>query len=567
MAEGMYEAGLAEVVGALQNRKSALPQACGHILQECTVSFAKPVARAITRSVFKYTMELLSCDLIWLRRYSHEPPGRFASLSREESRIAALQTLRGWCSCFLAAEATAADKGCRGRFAARDVLSLLPWASAPWVKEVFVALDEAEFKSVPADILNELEAVSACFKTSIFCERSFNYLRDRCRHSKAGITGMRKRYHALINSPLMEDSDRPNTYTPSVQAAHAPRERQDKELFSAQQSSRDFSLGEDFLTTFMAAPDTMGSGRFLSSNLAWAALQQCQGQWHRLETAWHSLLARKHQILHRPEPNLNLFVLETHPFGVLGLRVRVKKLGGSDFFAFAKDVSGHLMHEAVVVDSDKPWRVRPVTILPPEVAQQQGQHAEPFCGICMYVDPGKKAKSLVAAAAADAFIGVTLPQMGRLLDHYSVPHEGRRPISEYDMASCLVKWQFPALSKDEVEAIVQTRSLRSKPVFASALTPDNVEVQAQDEGEEGKDQVDSMMQQADHYVKSLKEQAKVKVKPNLDKVGIDIAGSGQTPASSSGPLPSALSWKALPTLPEAAHDQQTASKFLPVVKS
>ena len=185
----------------------------------------------------------------------------------------------------------------------------------------------------------------------------------------------------------------------------------------------------------------------------------------------------------------------------------------------------------------------------------------------MYVDPGKKAKSLVAAAAADAFIGVTLPQMGRLLDHYSVPHEGRRPISEYDMASCFVKWQFPALPKDEVEAIVQTRSLRSKPVFASVLTPDNAEVLAQDEGAEGKDQVDSMMQQADHYVKSLKEQAKVKVKPNLDKVGIDIASSGQTPASSSGPLPSALSWMALPTLPEAAHDQQTASKFLPVVKS
>ena len=104
----MYEA-----VGALQNPEIYIATGLlTHSSRSAQFLLPDPVARAITMSVFKYTMELLSCDLIWLRRYSHEPPGRFASPLGEESAIAALQTLRGWYSCLLAAEATVADKEC-----------------------------------------------------------------------------------------------------------------------------------------------------------------------------------------------------------------------------------------------------------------------------------------------------------------------------------------------------------------------------------------------------------------------------------------------------------------------
>ena len=68
-------------------------------------------------------------------------------------------------------------------------LDLLPWSRSPWIREMLVGLAETNFEDVPVDILAELEDWLEGHRTSVLAERSFNYLRDRCRHVKSGQMG------------------------------------------------------------------------------------------------------------------------------------------------------------------------------------------------------------------------------------------------------------------------------------------------------------------------------------------------------------------------------------------
>lgn len=180
-----------------------------------------------------------------------------------------------------------------------DFLDGMAWTTSAWVREVMCGLGEACFECLPSDLETELRAALTGFQTSVVCERSFNYLRDRTRHCKSGRPGPRRRFHCLATSSLLEDCDRACRYDapPCVQQASA--DRSESSAFYQARLNDDCSIPEESLETFMEAGDGMSTGRFLASHLSLSALQSCCGERDQLRTTWMPLLPRRFQVLHK----------------------------------------------------------------------------------------------------------------------------------------------------------------------------------------------------------------------------------------------------------------------------
>ena len=96
-------------------------------------------------------MELVGFELLWLRRYTHEAPGLFLALLHEESDVVsgALLKLRDW---YLSIE-EAEDQLTEDHIGVRSALEQVPWLTNPWIREIFIGLQEADWKTVPMDIV------------------------------------------------------------------------------------------------------------------------------------------------------------------------------------------------------------------------------------------------------------------------------------------------------------------------------------------------------------------------------------------------------------------------------
>lgn len=504
----------------------------------------------------------MASDWVWLRRYSAEPPGRFAALLAEgEQRGTCLRELQRWFMILIDFESYLAQN----RTSKLQVVwEGLPWAASPWVREIFCALDECEFRTVPGDIARELEAVSQLFKHSVFCERAFNLCRDRSRHAKSGFQGSMLSFHTVLNSNLMDESDRPQGAQRPSQGCPSSFPTSNKVLFDAMQCD-EFSLdGEGYLKKMMDAPEALSTTRFLASNLVWEAVQACHGRWPRLEDTWHCLLPRKFAILRSPQTSIGL-VVHTSPHAVLLVSMDHYSNGAHSYVRFRKDGYGKLSFQVRVLIDSEGWTSRLVQILPPCDPKYQQLSAVDQGAPCMYLDLDKPARNILKAAAMEGFKGLTVPQMAQIIDYYSVPWEGQRPTKECDITRLLVSWQFPKWSDEQVSTAVGARSekCRQQP-FATVLTPENVEHLKDVAAGLDKDEIKGMSDTADKFVSALKSmpKARVALPPTPFPSGAASSSSGVTGPPSSEPL-SAKDWRLLPGLPEGSIEQPQAKEFLP----
>lgn len=515
---------------------------------------------SVTEAIWTYALELVAADLVWLRRYSDELPGKFSSLLREESAPRALEELKMWFKLLEEFEEKVGDPECK----LSSFWQAMPWAASPWVREVFVGLAEAEFVRVPSDLLVELQAVARCWRQSVFCERAFNYCRDRSRHSKSGFMGAKLRFHTLLNSSLMADSDRPQGSAEPKRPMPGRFPADTSELFDAR-SADSFSLGEAYLDTMMATGHTMGPSRFLSSNLAWAAVRECTStSWRRLHSVWHSLLPRKHQMLWPRTRGLWL-VLSTSPYAVLALACITRTVGGNSYVDYKLDVEGQLIPSALVLYDSDDWTCRPITVLPPGDSRYHAPASGYGSGPCMFLDPAQPGLRLLRAAATDALRGLTVPQLLQIVDEYSVEYEGRKPSIESAVVRLLVAWQFPKYSAEQLDAVCARRGARSRQVFASVLTPANVQHLSDAAAGLDKGEVQSMQETAEKVMTTLQAMPKAKVFLPAAPPGSGSSSSAGAGSSSSG-AQVVKDWRQLPQLPEGSWTQAQAKMYLPDVR-
>ena len=230
-AEETWAVMLADVVGALSDTDALKDaQLLTHNSHSQPFILPAEVQSEIAAHIFSYAMHLINLEILWLRRYSHQPAGRFASLIHDSSRQRALEVLKIWTEVLLEAEAAAQT----GEYPIlQNALESMAWTKATWVREILIALLETSFSEVPTDVLHELRSAATCFKSSVLAERSFKYARDRVRHVKSKYVSSKRTYHTLISSPLNAECDRPDNYVAPVCESAATREGDDQDLYIA----------------------------------------------------------------------------------------------------------------------------------------------------------------------------------------------------------------------------------------------------------------------------------------------------------------------------------------------
>lgn len=129
----------------------------------------------------------------------------------------------------------------------------------------------------------------------------------------------RRRYSVLATSTLLADSDRP---APASSATSGTSTLRLESAFDRPDPA-DFSLGEDFLQSFLQSMESCSPSAYLTSHMAWATLRGCEGSWADLRTAWLSILARRGHILRNKVLGVCGIVLHATVYGILILEAKV----------------------------------------------------------------------------------------------------------------------------------------------------------------------------------------------------------------------------------------------------
>lgn len=259
-----------------------------------------------------------------------------------------------------------------------------------------------------------------------------------------------------------------------------------------------------------------------------------------------------------------MLVLVTSIYSVLGLQLDFKKDGGRFIATFSKDGSGHVIPLVWVVHDVSDWKVREIRVIAPDAPARAPLGQSLFTAFRMTL-PGSAPKSLLRAAAEDAFIGLTVPDMTRLAQRFGVPSEGRRPSLGAELVRMLVEWQCPDLSEEAVAEIVAKRAAKGRAVFATALTPENCQVLGNEGSSAMDDEGKHIKSRAESYAKDLSQEPKT-LAPVQAGIGASSSSSSAPAARVEALATSARAgWRALPELPVQAWTQPMAKALLPAV--
>lgn len=113
-----------------------------------------------------------------------------------------------------------------------------------------------------------------------------------------------------------------------------------------------------------------------------------------------------------------------------------------------------------------------------------------------------------------------------------------------------------------MQAIVAQRSLRSRPVFATALNPENVKALEAEGAEPTVSNDDNLAEKAEKYVTALRGEPRGKARALMLEERAPAASSSSS-SSQAVPQGQVADWRSLPTLPEQAWTQPQAKQFLP----
>lgn len=119
---------------------------------------------------------------------------------------------------------TAAENEAIGDPYIRKFLGALQFPGYTLDRELLISLAEAHFRTVPGDMKAELvQASSGPFSTKVN-EDGFGAFTAEARQSKSGTLGRESRWHRLITSSLMDDTDREQIQATSADKYVAPKE-------------------------------------------------------------------------------------------------------------------------------------------------------------------------------------------------------------------------------------------------------------------------------------------------------------------------------------------------------
>ena len=386
-------------------------------------SLGESASDLVLKMAFAYSCELVMQELLWLMRYSHGLPGKFAALLKNTTRDATLQDLKSDWNLFMRMEDMAKSSN---SFA--EVFKLCVWPRLSWVLQVLVGLAEQEFETVDQQQLNELRDWSRCPKTTKQIEDAFGACRAASLSSGSRMCGERV-FHTLHTSGIAESADRPvekATNQAKLCAAQIP-----PSAFKAN-SNTTFSLDNKLLDDFMTSNESeLSAQNYLLSPLRWLAMKSLPEDFSGWDALWLSLLCRPQTLLYKSEASClqaEGLVIGVSEVGVVLLPLRLAWYHG---FCYCKlDFrDGAFQWEPVFMTDMNAWRVGHCSIR----TKLPDNTTPPGAGLFLLCDQERAPEALYKSAARDGFRGMKIHYMEKMCVPRGIDMSSR-PRLEKDLA-------------------------------------------------------------------------------------------------------------------------------------
>lgn len=286
--------------------------------------FAEPELLQVSQSMTDFLRHFLGLELADNLCCHLLFPGAFARLLSERHREGGLRHARKTWEAVCSAEAS-------GDLWVVTFARQLLWPGNPWIRELFVALLEADFASLPCDLEATLLEMFADLGTKLI-EDAFGQLRLAMRTSGKGHLGPVAQWHALTHGGLLEESGRAPVLP--TRGDHVGVKNRQLPATTFQARPRKFCLGSAVLKEYMApkAGDVTVSGdRYQKLPLQHSALLWCESDWGKLKLVWLSQLFVPGSLVCRESDLLDsdaFWVLANGSAGAYAWRVKLHDFGG-----------------------------------------------------------------------------------------------------------------------------------------------------------------------------------------------------------------------------------------------
>jgi hypothetical protein len=334
------------------------------------------------------------------------------------------------------------------------VLRSWGWPAWQWVRELLVSLSEFDFKVVPPDVADACRAKWHGFQQTVIIEDAMQMFEGVSHESKNKMLCRSQRWRRLQVSPILSEYNRDEVVVPESIAADAAR-KLPKTAFEPKH--REFSLGAEKLKGISdPAWQSPSPQAFDAVPLSILALRHFNGDWHKLEGAWLSLLVPEGRLIYKPKQCYMGIALCTSKFGFLhwGLKEHIKSARGNIRLIFADPGP----------EDECPWRFDAVTsfddwkVLKVKLTRQSGPAASSAeAGLTVVPDVGDS-ETLLQAAAKLAFPSMTIPNLERLFDTLKVQFKGRKPRAENALLAALIQHILPASSAEDIRSYIAKRN-------------------------------------------------------------------------------------------------------------
>jgi hypothetical protein len=411
---------------------------------------------------------LLGNELEHSSFYRSRPPFRFFQClsPSEEERASAMV----WAKALYTSLTTAEDLALKDKEADRWLKNLM-WPTSILCRELLTGCYETDFECLPTDLRKEMEEASKSWAGSVRTEHGHRTIGIAADASPNGSISRVTKWHRLLASPLLTEYDRTLPTISAEEVVKAAHSRVEKTMFEPTANS--FSLGSEKYNEILKFAGTLpGHVAYFAIGLATEALIACNGDLRIAANNFLSLLAQPGSMIYHRDvgPGSARWVVRASEHGVYVCRLTPMVKHGQRILDFPTS-DGEKIWETLHINDLRGWMVQETQALPPSCCEARDEDGLPL-GIVLTVKAGTSAYTVLNYAALQAFRGMTVPFMKKLIRHVD-PDIEEMPTVEMDCVKWLIMHCFPAMEDEQLFEIMSKRHA-FKLKFETVLTPELV---------------------------------------------------------------------------------------------
>ena len=248
---------------------------------------------------------------------------------------------------------------------AQKIWSFFYWTEQTYPWEILVRLAEAEFKSVPASVLDSVQLLSESMLTSSAAELAARQVKLRSQANLAGKVSRVERWHALATSEILSDHDRRPMVVTEASKHGAPKDLP-AALFEA--TVHDHSL-EDHISTLTEEATWLNISpeRREQTFVSFVSFMQLTGDLKQMLNVWQGHLCTAGSLIYRTTDRKRTYlVVHVTPHGVLVRDCILNYDGGDNAIEFdSRSTSGASGFRVLQVTNYNEWKCVKLRLIAP----------------------------------------------------------------------------------------------------------------------------------------------------------------------------------------------------------